>query len=134
MASRLGVLQYLDIIRCATVYSVNIELMCNQHRQVSLIHVVTNNVEVYLLCCDKLTHSLSFIHSFIHTNIHSFSPLTLQLTNTILFHCVNCFRYLAVTQPLNYSRRRRSKRLALVMILIVWTLALAITCPPILGW
>jgi hypothetical protein len=44
------------------------------------------------------------------------------------------FRYLAVTQPLNYSRRRRSKRLALVMILIVWILALAITCPPILGW
>lgn len=46
----------------------------------------------------------------------------------------NFFRYLAVTQPLNYSRRRRSKRLALVMILIVWVLALAITCPPILGW
>lgn len=44
------------------------------------------------------------------------------------------YRYLAVTQPLNYSRRRRSKRLALVMILIVWVLALAITCPPILGW
>lgn len=44
------------------------------------------------------------------------------------------FRYLAVTQPLNYSRRRRSKRLALLMILVVWILALAITCPPILGW
>lgn len=43
-------------------------------------------------------------------------------------------RYLAVTQPLNYSKRRRSKRLALLMILIVWILALAITCPPILGW
>lgn len=42
-------------------------------------------------------------------------------------------RYLAVTQPLNYSRRRRSKRLAMLMILIVWILALAITCPPILG-
>lgn len=44
------------------------------------------------------------------------------------------FRYLAVTQPLNYSRRRRSKRLALYMIFIVWMLALTITCPPILGW
>lgn len=43
-------------------------------------------------------------------------------------------RYLAVTQPLNYSRRRRSKRLAMLMILVVWILALAITCPPILGW
>ena len=44
------------------------------------------------------------------------------------------FRYLAVTQPLTYSRKRRSKRLALIMILIVWVLALAITCPPMLGW
>lgn len=43
-------------------------------------------------------------------------------------------RYLAVTQPLNYSRRRRSKRLALYMIFIVWMLSLAITLPPILGW
>lgn len=44
------------------------------------------------------------------------------------------FRYLAVTQPLSYTKRRRSKKLAGGMIFIVWTLALAITCPPILGW
>jgi tyramine receptor len=43
-------------------------------------------------------------------------------------------RYLAVTQPLIYSRRRRSKRLALAMILAVWLAAAAITCPPIFGW
>lgn len=43
-------------------------------------------------------------------------------------------RYLAVTQPLTYSRKRRSKRLAFLMILVVWILALAITCPPMLGW
>jgi hypothetical protein len=43
-------------------------------------------------------------------------------------------RYLAVTQPLIYSRRRRSKRLALAMIFAVWLAAAAITCPPIFGW
>ncbi|KAJ6640058.1 Octopamine receptor [Pseudolycoriella hygida] len=59
----------------------------------------------------------------------------LLCTASILSLCaISIDRYLAVTQPLNYSRRRRSKRLALVMILIVWVLALAITCPPILGW
>ena len=43
------------------------------------------------------------------------------------------YRYLAVTQPLIYSRRRRSKRLAGLMIIIVWILAGAITSPPLLG-
>lgn len=56
-------------------------------------------------------------------NVNMFYPLLSR------FH-----RYLAVTQPLNYSKRRRSKRLAGVMILVVWVLALAITCPPVLGW
>lgn len=50
-----------------------------------------------------------------------------------VFSIVIC-RYLAVTQPLTYSRKRRSKRLAFLMILVVWILALAITCPPMLGW
>ncbi|CRL06314.1 CLUMA_CG018991, isoform A, partial [Clunio marinus] len=59
----------------------------------------------------------------------------LLCTASILSLCaISIDRYLAVTQPLNYSRRRRSKRLAMLMILIVWILALAITCPPILGW
>ncbi|XP_055551312.1 putative tyramine receptor 2 [Wyeomyia smithii] len=59
----------------------------------------------------------------------------LLCTASILSLCaISIDRYLAVTQPLNYSRRRRSKRLALLMILVVWVLALAITCPPILGW
>ncbi|XP_026461313.1 probable G-protein coupled receptor No18 [Ctenocephalides felis] len=59
----------------------------------------------------------------------------LLCTASILSLCaISIDRYLAVTQPLNYSRRRRSKRLALMMILAVWILALAITCPPILGW
>lgn len=52
-------------------------------------------------------------------------------------HCVIvgilCPRYLAVTQPLIYSRRRRSKRLAGVMIVAVWIMAGAITSPPLLG-
>lgn len=43
-------------------------------------------------------------------------------------------RYLAVTQPLIYTRRRRSKRLAGGMIVAVWMMAAAITSPPLLGW
>ena len=59
----------------------------------------------------------------------------LLCTASILSLCaISVDRYLAVTQPLNYSRRRRSKRLALTMILVVWAAAAAITCPPILGW
>ena len=38
-----------------------------------------------------------------------------------------------MTQPLVYSRRRRSKRLAGLMIVIVWILAGIITSPPLLG-
>lgn len=45
----------------------------------------------------------------------------------------SCSRYLAVTQPLVYSRRRRSKRLAGLMIVAVWILAGIITSPPLLG-
>ncbi|XP_068083160.1 probable G-protein coupled receptor No18 [Anabrus simplex] len=56
----------------------------------------------------------------------------LLCTASILSLCaISVDRYLAVTQPLNYSRRRRSKRLALLMILVVWLTALAITCPPL---
>jgi hypothetical protein len=59
----------------------------------------------------------------------------LLCTASILSLCaISVDRYLAVTQPLNYSRRRRSKRLALLMILAVWLVAIAITCPPIFGW
>lgn len=46
---------------------------------------------------------------------------------------IPCSRYLAVTQPLIYSRRRRSKRLAGLMIVAVWVMAGAITSPPLLG-
>jgi accessory gene regulator protein AgrB len=66
-----------------------------------------------------------FTNSFVHLIMASFINTRNFLSS----------RYLAVTQPLNYSRRRRSKRLAMLMILVVWILALAITCPPIfLGW
>lgn len=46
---------------------------------------------------------------------------------------IPCSRYLAITQPLIYSRRRRSKRLAGLMIVAVWVMAGAITSPPLLG-
>ncbi|XP_046865378.1 dopamine receptor 2 [Drosophila willistoni] len=56
-------------------------------------------------------------------------------TGSILSLCaISLDRYLAVTQPLTYSKKRRSKRLALLMILVVWITALSITCPPYLGW
>nr|ASA47152.1 tyramine receptor [Nilaparvata lugens] len=56
-------------------------------------------------------------------------------TASILSLCaISIDRYFAITQPLNYTRRRRSKRLALIMILVVWVAAVAITCPPIFGW
>ncbi|CAH1112529.1 unnamed protein product [Psylliodes chrysocephalus] len=59
----------------------------------------------------------------------------LLCTASILSLCaISVDRYLAVTQPLRYSRNRRSKRLALSMILVVWISSLLISCPPIFGW
>ena len=47
--------------------------------------------------------------------------------------CISLDRYFAITKPLVYSTRR-SKRLALSMIAVVWVAAVVITCPPIFGW
>ncbi|XP_043070884.1 tyramine/octopamine receptor isoform X2 [Drosophila grimshawi] len=59
----------------------------------------------------------------------------LLCTASILSLCaISLDRYLAVTQPLTYSKKWRCKRLALLMILGVWLLAFGITCPPMLGW
>ncbi|CAH0721252.1 unnamed protein product, partial [Brenthis ino] len=59
----------------------------------------------------------------------------LLCTASILSLCaISIDRYLAVTRPLTYSRRRRSKKLALTMIFFVWISASAITCPPMFGW
>ncbi|XP_055904517.1 probable G-protein coupled receptor No18 isoform X2 [Eupeodes corollae] len=59
----------------------------------------------------------------------------LLCTASILSLCaISLDRYLAVIQPLKYSKRRRSKRLALLMILVVWVVAFLITCPPLFGW
>lgn len=59
----------------------------------------------------------------------------LLCTASILSLCaISVDRYLAVTQPLSYSKKRRSKRLAFTMILIVWMSSALITCPPMFGW
>ncbi|XP_022916112.1 probable G-protein coupled receptor No18 isoform X2 [Onthophagus taurus] len=59
----------------------------------------------------------------------------LLCTASILSLCaISIDRYLAVTQPLSYSRKRRSKRLAFSMILVVWVISALITCPPMFGW
>ncbi|XP_066149581.1 probable G-protein coupled receptor No18 [Euwallacea fornicatus] len=59
----------------------------------------------------------------------------LLCTASILSLCaISVDRYLAVTQPLSYSKKRRSKRLAFGMILIVWISSALITAPPMFGW
>ncbi|CAG7819108.1 unnamed protein product [Allacma fusca] len=59
----------------------------------------------------------------------------LLCTASILSLCaISIDRYLAITRPLAYSRKRRSKRLALSMISCVWVAAVVITSPPIFGW
>lgn len=47
--------------------------------------------------------------------------------------CISLDRYFAITKPLEYTTKR-SKRLALAMIAVVWVAAIVITCPPIFGW
>ena len=43
-------------------------------------------------------------------------------------------RYLAISRPIRYSRRWRSKSLALHICLGMWVLSFLITCPPLFGW
>lgn len=69
-----------------------------------------------------------FVNSFINN-----TPAWLLFSFT-LFYCPPLLRYLAVTQPLTYSKKWRCKRLAMLMILGVWLLAFVITCPPLFGW
>ncbi|XP_064631099.1 5-hydroxytryptamine receptor 1B-like [Lineus longissimus] len=47
--------------------------------------------------------------------------------------CISVDRYFAITRPLIYATRR-SKKLALIMITVVWIVSIAVTCPPIFGW
>ncbi|KAL4143727.1 hypothetical protein QTP88_006021 [Uroleucon formosanum] len=56
-------------------------------------------------------------------------------TASILSLCaISIDRYFAITKPLRYSKKRRSKRLASLMILVVWLVSLVITCAPLFGW
>ncbi|PNF21102.1 putative tyramine receptor 2 [Cryptotermes secundus] len=55
-------------------------------------------------------------------------------TASILHLCVIALdRYWAITDPLNYARKRTHKRV-LVMIGGVWVLSIAISSPPLIGW
>ncbi|XP_023213975.1 octopamine receptor Oamb-like [Centruroides sculpturatus] len=47
--------------------------------------------------------------------------------------CISLDRYFAITSPLTYAVKR-SGRLALFMVALVWILSAAITCPPAFGW
>lgn len=47
--------------------------------------------------------------------------------------CISVDRYFAITRPLIYATKR-SKKLALIMIAVVWVASTLITCPPIFGW
>ncbi len=47
--------------------------------------------------------------------------------------CISLDRFFAITNPLIYATKR-SKRLALLMIGLVWVASAVITCPPIFGW
>lgn len=47
--------------------------------------------------------------------------------------CISLDRYFAITSPLTYAVKR-SGRLALIMVALVWILSAAITCPPAFGW
>ena len=47
--------------------------------------------------------------------------------------CISLDRYFAITNPLIYATKR-SKKLALIMIAIVWVASAVITCPPMFGW
>jgi 5-hydroxytryptamine receptor 1 len=55
-------------------------------------------------------------------------------TASILHLCVIALdRYWAITDPLNYARKRTQTRV-LVMIAGVWVLSIAISSPPLIGW
>jgi hypothetical protein len=47
--------------------------------------------------------------------------------------CISVDRFFAITNPLVYATKR-SKKLAIIMIGVVWVVSLIITCPPIFGW
>ena len=47
--------------------------------------------------------------------------------------CISLDRYFAITNPLVYVTKR-SKKLACIMIAVVWVASAAITMPPMLGW
>lgn len=90
---------------------------------------------------ERCTHLISFSFPIDKWKLgrilcHIWVSLDILLcTASILSLCaISVDRYLAVTRPLSYSRRRRSKRLAFSMILVVWLSSALITCPPIFGW
>lgn len=116
-----------DIVHCCSHYAKsrplssdctnNIYVVCPRDLQ-PCVHVSTGSWELGWVLCD-IWVSLDVL---------------LCTASILSLGAISIDRYLAVTQPLIYSRRRRSKRLALAMILAVWLAAAAITCPPIFGW
>ncbi|XP_064631095.1 5-hydroxytryptamine receptor 1A-like [Lineus longissimus] len=58
----------------------------------------------------------------------------ISCTASIMNLCVISFdRYNAITQPLQYARKRTARRAA-IMILVAWLYSVIIALPPLLGW
>ncbi|XP_070530888.1 probable G-protein coupled receptor No18 isoform X2 [Cardiocondyla obscurior] len=83
-------------------------------------------------CCLSIFPSSLAFHGIIWHSTLCGDSARLEVKLCVIVD-IPCSRYLAVTQPLIYSRRRRSKRLAGLMIVAVWIMAGAITSPPLLG-
>ena len=110
------------------------------------LRTITNFFVVSLAISDLLV-AIIVMPAAIYTNLTGYWPFSKLMcdiwtsaditlcTASILNLCaISIDRYFAITQPLKYSKRRRSKKLALAMLLVVWLMAFLIALPLFFGW